>query len=123
MGRFVVGQQNDVAEWQQAGDIGGSLDPAMALPHALQTDAVVRETPEGPELTLMVSWPAGLFEEAEIERFGRMWWDVLSGLARLADDSSAGGHTASDFDLLDLDQDEIEGFEAIAAHFGGGQES
>ncbi|MFJ2192060.1 amino acid adenylation domain-containing protein [Kitasatospora sp. NPDC087861] len=123
MGRFVVGQQNDVAEWQQAGDIGGSLDPAMALPHALQADAVVRETPEGPELTLMVSWPAGLFEEAETERFGRMWWDVLSGLARLADDSSAGGHTASDFDLLDLDQDEIEGFEAIAAHFGGGQES
>ncbi|MGW2374840.1 amino acid adenylation domain-containing protein [Kitasatospora sp. NPDC001683] len=123
MGRFVVGWQNDVAQWQQAGDIGGSLDPAMALPHALQADAVVRETPEGPELTLMVSWPAGLFEEAEIERFGRLWWDVLSGLARLADDSSAGGHTASDFGLLDLDQDEIEGFEAIAAHFGGGQES
>ncbi|MER7668259.1 amino acid adenylation domain-containing protein [Kitasatospora sp. NPDC096128] len=123
MGRFAVGRQGDVAPWQQAGDIGGSLDPAMAPPHALQADAVVREAPEGPELTLTVSWPAGLFDEAGIERFGRVWWDVLSGLARLADDSSAGGHTASDFDLLDLDQDEIEGFEAIAAHFGGGQES
>jgi len=123
MGRFAVGERNDVAEWQQAGDIGGSLDPAMAVPHALQVDAVVRDMPGGPELTLMVSWPAGLFEEAEIERFGRMWRDTLSGLARLADDSSAGGHTASDFDLLDLDQDEIEGFEAIATHFGGGRKS
>ncbi len=121
MGRFATGEQNDVAEWQQVGDIGGSLDPAMAPPHALQVDAVVRDMPGGPELTLMVSWPASLFEEVEIERFGRMWRDVLSGLARLTDDSSAGGHTASDFDLLDLDQDEIEGFEAIAAHFGGGE--
>ncbi|MEU5223406.1 non-ribosomal peptide synthetase [Streptomyces toyocaensis] len=121
MGRFAVGEQNDVAEWQQAGDIGGSLDPAMALPHALQVDVVVRDMPQGPELRLMASWQAGLLEEAEIERFGRMWRDTLSGLAHLADDSSAGGHTASDFDLLDLDQDEIEGFEAIATDFGGGR--
>ncbi|MFJ8013284.1 amino acid adenylation domain-containing protein [Streptomyces sp. NPDC096339] len=123
MGRFPTGEQTDVAEWQQVGDIGGSLDPAMAPPHALQVDAVVRDMPAGPELTLVASWQTGLFEEAEIERFGRMWRDTLSGLARLADDSSAGGHTASDFDLLDLDQDEIEGFEAIAAHFGGGEKS
>ncbi|MGW3040582.1 amino acid adenylation domain-containing protein [Kitasatospora sp. NPDC001159] len=123
MGRFAVGEQNDVAAWQQAGDIGGSLDPAMAAPHALQVDAVVRDLPGGPELTLTVSWTAGRFEEAEIERFGRMWRDALCGLARLADDSSAGGHTASDFDLLDLDQDEIEGFEAVAKHFGGGGKS
>ncbi|MER7707473.1 amino acid adenylation domain-containing protein [Kitasatospora sp. NPDC097605] len=123
LGRFPAGRRDDVAPWQQAGDIGGSLDPAMALPHALQADAVVRETPEGPELTLMVSGPAGALDEAGIDRFGRTWWEVLSGLARLADDSAAGGHTSSDFDLLDLDQDEIEGFEEIAAHFGGGQTS
>ncbi|GAA1395508.1 hypothetical protein GCM10009639_30720 [Kitasatospora putterlickiae] len=123
MGRFAVGERHEVAAWQQVGDIGGALDPAMAAPHPLQVDAVVRDLPGGPELTLTVSWPAGRFEEAGIEGFGRMWRDALCALARLSDDSSAGGHTASDFDLLDLDQDEIEGFEAIATHFGGGGKS
>lgn len=37
---------------------------------------------------------------------------MLSGLARQADDRAAGGYTAYDFDLLGLDQDEIEEFEA-----------
>jgi nonribosomal peptide synthetase CepA len=109
-----------VREWQPVGAIGGAMDPDLNLPHALEVNAIVQDSRGGPELTLMLSWPAGLFDEAEIERFGRTWLDMLSGLARQADDPLAGGHTASDFDLLDLDQDEIESFEAIAAELNGG---
>ncbi|MEU5223407.1 non-ribosomal peptide synthetase [Streptomyces toyocaensis] len=102
----------EVREWQRSGGIGHSSDPDMRPSHALEAEAAVRETPDGLELTLTVAWPAGLFPEAEVERFGRLWLDELSALARLVSDSSAGGHTASDFDLLDLNQDEIEELEA-----------
>ncbi|MGW3040583.1 amino acid adenylation domain-containing protein [Kitasatospora sp. NPDC001159] len=108
-GRSATG---DVREWQRSGAIGGSPDPDIRPSHVLEAEAAIRELPDGLELTLTVSWPAGLFPEAEIERFGRLWSDELSALARLVGDSSAGGHTASDFDLLDLNQDEIEELEA-----------
>ncbi|MFI6924026.1 amino acid adenylation domain-containing protein [Nonomuraea spiralis] len=123
LGRFVTGDPGEVRPWQWAGGIGGSMDPGMSLPHALDADALVRDTPDGPELTLMLSWPADLLAETEVERLGQGWLDTLSGLARQAGDPEAGGHTASDFGLLDLDQDEIEGFEAIAAELNGGQAS
>ncbi|MFJ4671478.1 amino acid adenylation domain-containing protein [Kitasatospora purpeofusca] len=109
LGRSVAG---DVREWQRSGGTGWSPEPGTTPRHALEAEAAVRDLPDGPELALAVSWQAGLFEEAGIERFGRLWLDVLSALARLAGDPSAGGHTASDFDLLDLDQDEIEELEA-----------
>ncbi|OXM68366.1 hypothetical protein CF165_12640 [Amycolatopsis vastitatis] len=115
MGRFVTGDGNDVRAWQPVGDIGSSLEPGMGLPHALEVNAIVQDTPDGPVLTLMAEWPEGSLGDGEIERLGQAWLDTLSGLARQADDPSAGGHTASDFDLLDLDQDEVEEFEAIAA--------
>ncbi|GAA1395512.1 hypothetical protein GCM10009639_30730 [Kitasatospora putterlickiae] len=108
-GRSVTG---DVREWRRSGPIGGSPDPAPVPPHALEAEAAVRESPDGLELTLTLGWPAGLFPEAGIERLGRLWSDGLSALTRLVGDPSAGGHTASDFDLLDLNQDEIEELEA-----------
>ncbi|WIM94469.1 amino acid adenylation domain-containing protein [Actinoplanes oblitus] len=121
LGRFTGDQHGEVRAWQPVGAVGGLMEPGMALPHALEVNAFVRDTRDGPELTLALSWPADRCDEAEIDRFGRIWTDVLAGLARQADDPTAGGHTASDFDLLDLDQDEIENFEAIAAAHGGGR--
>jgi len=108
LGRHATG----VREWEPVGGVGGALGPGVGLPHVLEADAVVEEGPEGPRLRLVLSWPDGLLEENEVERVGRGWLDMLSGLAGQADDPSAGGHTASDFDLLDLDQDEIEELEA-----------
>ncbi|MFD2420217.1 amino acid adenylation domain-containing protein [Amycolatopsis pigmentata] len=115
MGRFATGDRNGVRAWQPVGAMGSSLEPGMGLPHALEASAIVEDAPEGPKLTLMVEWRDELFGEAEMARLGRKWLDMLSGLAGQADDPSAGGHTASDFDLIDLDQDEIEEFETIAA--------
>ncbi|SMD25146.1 nonribosomal peptide synthetase CepA [Kibdelosporangium aridum] len=114
MGRFVT-VDSDVRAWQPVGDIGSSLEPGMGLPHAIEVNAIVQDLPDGPELILTVEWSGELLDESAIDGLGRAWLDMLSGLARQADDPSAGGHTASDFDLLDLDQDEIEEFEAIAA--------
>jgi nonribosomal peptide synthetase CepA len=117
MGRFVAGDQSGVRAWQLVGDIGSSMDSSMDLPHALEVNAIVQDLPDGPELMFMVEWRGDVLDETEIERLGQAWLDMLSGLARQADDPAAGGHTASDFDLLELGQDEIEEFEAIAAEF------
>ncbi|MFC0064996.1 amino acid adenylation domain-containing protein [Umezawaea endophytica] len=120
MGRFPAADRNGARAWQQIGDIGGSMDSTTRLPHGLDVNAIVQDLFDGPEMTLMVEWSGDLFDEAEVEKLVRELVDVLSGLARQADDPAAGGHTASDFSLLDLDQDEIEGFEAIAVELSEG---
>ncbi|MFI2236279.1 amino acid adenylation domain-containing protein [Streptomyces chrestomyceticus] len=116
LGRFAgagrAGAPGDA--WQPAGTsvVGSSADPRTPAPHALEAGAYVQDTPDGPELTLRLGGPAGLWPEAEAERLGRRWLDLLDGLAAHTADPAAGGHTASDFPLLDLGQDEVEEFEA-----------
>jgi nonribosomal peptide synthetase CepA len=123
LGRFAAAGQGGVRAWQPVGGVSGSVDPGMSLPHALDVNVLVEDGPGGPELVLRVDWRADLLDEAEAGRFGLVLLDMLSGLARHVEDPSTGGHTASDFDLLDLDQDEIESFEALAAKLSGGQTS
>ncbi|WP_420309215.1 amino acid adenylation domain-containing protein [Streptomyces sp. YS-B37] len=100
--------------WQSAGDtaVGGAADPGMPVPHALDVGAVVADTASGPELTLTLSWPEALLDEADVQELGLAWLGLLNGLAAHTADPSAGGHTPSDFSLLDLDQDEVDDLEA-----------
>ncbi|MFH8344482.1 amino acid adenylation domain-containing protein [Streptomyces sp. NPDC018045] len=123
LGRFPAGATPGTAgPWEAAGStaLGGSDDPDMPAPHALEAGAVIRDTPEGPELTLTVGGPAGVLDDAAVTRLGRLWQDLLGGLAAHTAAPGAGGHTPSDFPLLDLGQDEVEEFEAIAARLEGG---
>ncbi|MEU5772163.1 amino acid adenylation domain-containing protein [Streptomyces venezuelae] len=124
LGRFAAAAEagTAVGAWQLAGPAGaggtdGSDTPA---PHVLEGIAVVRDTPEGPELTVTLSRPRRLLAEADVERIGRTWVRLLAGLAAHTDDPAAGGHTPSDFHLLDLEQDEVDQFQAIAAKLEGG---
>ncbi|WP_158634511.1 non-ribosomal peptide synthetase [Amycolatopsis sp. WAC 01375] len=123
LGRFVAGDESDVRAWRQTGEIGGSMDANTPVPHGLDVNAIVQDLPDGPELILMLEWSDESFDEAAIERLVRELLDVLSGLASQAEDPAAGGHTASDFGLLELDQDEIESFEALAAELSEGRAS
>ncbi|GAA4072031.1 amino acid adenylation domain-containing protein [Streptomyces shaanxiensis] len=113
LGRFPA-PTADVAAWQPAGPsaLGGSNDPDMPVKHALGAGAVIRDGAEGPELTLLLSHPSGPLDTASVERLGRIWLRLLDGLAAHTGDPAAGGHTASDFSLLDLDQDEVDELEA-----------
>ncbi|MCC9738080.1 non-ribosomal peptide synthetase [Streptomyces sp. MNU89] len=123
LGRFPAGTRSDaVKPWQMAGEtaIGGSADPGMPAVHALEAGAAVRDTADGPELVITLSRPAAVLDDASADRLGRLWLDMLAGLAAHAVDPGAGGHTPSDFPLLDLAQDEVEQFEAIAAQLEGG---
>ncbi|MEV0262439.1 amino acid adenylation domain-containing protein [Streptomyces sp. NPDC050617] len=125
LGRFAAADADSgVAEaWQAAAGtaIGSSADPTMPAVHALEAGAFIRDTPDGPGLTLTLRWPAGLLDADAVERLARAWLDMLSALAAHTADPAAGGHTPSDFPLLDLAQDEVEQFEAIAAESDGGR--
>ncbi|MEV7194406.1 amino acid adenylation domain-containing protein [Streptomyces sp. NPDC093510] len=118
MGRFTTDiSENPVAAWQLAGEtaIGGTSDPDMSLQRLLEAGAMVRDTTGGPELTVTLSWPGHLVTEAEAEHLGRTWVEMLGGLADHTDAPAAGGHTPSDFPLLDLAQDEVDEFEGLDA--------
>ncbi|MFF3750432.1 amino acid adenylation domain-containing protein [Streptomyces sp. NPDC002018] len=97
-----------------------SDDPRMPAPHALEAGAVVRDTRHGPELTLTLGRPARVLADETVHTLGRVWLALLRGLAAHSDHPAVGGHTPSDFPLLDLDQDEVEQLEAIAADLEGG---
>ncbi|MBW5426010.1 non-ribosomal peptide synthetase, partial [Streptomyces sp. BG9H] len=121
LGRFAAGGGADggtgtgpAGPWQLAGEtaIGGSVDLGMPATHAVDAGAVVRDTADGPELTLTLSWASRLLEEAEARRLGATWLKMLDGLAGHTTDPTAGGHTPSDFRLLNLAQHQIDELEA-----------
>jgi mycobactin peptide synthetase MbtF len=115
LGRFTGG--DTVEPWQLAGGLGASMDPDMPAVHALEAGAIVRDTPGGSELTVSLTWPDGVLDESAPDDFGQAWLGMLAGLAAHVDDPAAGGHTPSDFSLLELAQDEVEELEA---EFGDG---
>ena len=64
---------------------------------------------------MTLSWAGGLLGDADAERLGAAWLELLAGLAAHTEDPDAGGHTPSDFPLLDLAQNQIEELEAAFA--------
>ncbi|MFG2733143.1 amino acid adenylation domain-containing protein, partial [Streptomyces canus] len=108
--------------WEPATARGlhSSDDPHLPVPHALEAGAVVRDTRHGPQLTLTLSHPGRVLADDTVHVLGRVWLALLRGLAAHSDHPAVGGHTPSDFPLLDLDQDEVEQLEAIAADLEGG---
>ncbi|MEO3850565.1 amino acid adenylation domain-containing protein [Streptomyces sp. B8F3] len=114
LGRFpAAAPASSVRAWQPAGDtaLGGSVAPDMPVAHALEAGAVIQDGPEGPELTLTLSWAGGLLDDGDADCLGATWLRMLAGLAAHADDPAAGGHTPSDFPLLALTQDAVEELE------------
>ncbi|MFE7120117.1 condensation domain-containing protein, partial [Streptomyces sp. NPDC057654] len=121
LGRFAAGPPTGPAgPWQLVGDsaIGGSADPGMPVKHVVEAGAVVRDTADGPELTVHLMWPAGVLTEAAVHRLGRIWLDMLDGLALHTADPTAGGHTPADFPLIELTQSQISALEAGFADDG-----
>ncbi|MFF0033656.1 amino acid adenylation domain-containing protein [Streptomyces avermitilis] len=116
LGRFASHGDSHLppAPWEMSGDaaIGGSVDPDMPAQHTLEAGAAVLDTPAGPELTLTLMWPTGLLDDAEVDRLGRLWLDLLAGLAAHTADPGAGGRSPSDFPLLGLGQREIDELES-----------
>ncbi|MEV4643216.1 amino acid adenylation domain-containing protein, partial [Actinoplanes sp. NPDC049548] len=100
--------------WQVAGQGMGGADGEIPVAHALEVVGVVHDEPGGPRLTLALSWPDGVLGEDRAQELLAAWAAALSALAV----PGSGGHTPSDFPLVEVDQAEVEGFEAAAADAG-----
>ncbi|MFJ2652088.1 condensation domain-containing protein, partial [Streptomyces sp. NPDC087420] len=85
----------------------------MPVTHVVEAGAVIRDTAEGPELTLTLSWPDGILEAADAEALGAAWTDLLAGLATHTDAPTAGGHTPSDFPLVEVSQAGVAELEGV----------
>ncbi|MEO3814901.1 amino acid adenylation domain-containing protein, partial [Sphaerisporangium sp. B11E5] len=112
LGRFTPATEGG-GHWQPdpATVLGGTVDPGMALTHVLEAGGLVRDLPDGPELTVTLSAPAGLVDDSTLRGIAAGWSAMLEGLTTHAA-TSGGGHTPSDFPLVTLSQPEIERLEA-----------
>ncbi|WP_211359791.1 non-ribosomal peptide synthetase [Actinocorallia herbida] len=105
LGRFDAGASRD---WQfsgAAGQLGEKRDPRMRLPRALEFNAIAEPGPTGAyELVTTISWPAGLFTDADITVLGGYFQAALTALSAL----EQGGHSPSDFPLVPLTQADVD---------------
>ncbi|MFD0447514.1 condensation domain-containing protein [Streptomyces indonesiensis] len=112
--------------WQTAGDggRGGGANDRIAVMHALEVMGIVHDLPDGPQLTLIVSWPSELLAESAARSLLDGWAAMLTGLTTHTTDVDAdtgiGGHTPSDFPLVDISQSELDEFEATAQQMDEG---
>jgi non-ribosomal peptide synthase protein (TIGR01720 family) len=87
-----------------AGGIGGGADPDLTVAHAIEINAVTLDGPDGPSLSATWAWPRGLLTRDEVQHLATAWSAALTDLAQ----TSGGGYTPSDLDLVAITQDEID---------------
>ncbi|MEU3708482.1 non-ribosomal peptide synthetase [Streptomyces catenulae] len=111
LGRFDAGATGD---WQLAGttgQLGEKRDPRMRLPRALEFNAIAEPSASGGfALVTTVSWPEGMFTDADIDTLGGYFEAALAGLAAL----DRGGHSPSDFPLVRLTQADVDALDGPA---------
>ena len=89
----------------------GGGDPALALAHAIEINALTLDGADGPGLSATWTWAPALIDEAMVRDLAQGWFRALVALARHASVPGAGGRTPSDLPLVTLTQSEIEQLE------------
>jgi non-ribosomal peptide synthase protein (TIGR01720 family) len=101
LGRFSGGDTAD-------GELLGMAADALPLGHAVEVDALVVERDGGrPCLSAGFSYGRGVLGENEVLELARLWCEAIEVLAEHARRDGAGGHTGSDFPLVDLSSDQL----------------
>jgi non-ribosomal peptide synthase protein (TIGR01720 family) len=100
--------------WRLAGEqvLSEDADERMSVAHVLEAVVVVADLPDGPRLTVRLSWPGGLLDADEVTRLAGDWVAALGGIAAYAAEPGAGGHTPSDFPLVKLAPGQVAELEA-----------
>ena len=111
LGRFAAAEGADWAASGEGMTLGGGGDPAMALAHAIEVNALTRDGADGATLTASWTYAPALLTEEEVHDLAQRWFRALAALVRHAEQPNAGGRTPSDLPLVALSQDEIEGLE------------
>ena len=101
LGRFAGGD----------GMLGGAAGGDAPMTHALQINAAVTETDDGPRLVAHWSWPTGLLTDAEVDAIAADWLAAITALVRYASQPDATALTPSDLPLARLTQDDVDALE------------
>uniref|UniRef100_UPI000B1AA1BD condensation domain-containing protein n=1 Tax=Nocardia sienata TaxID=248552 RepID=UPI000B1AA1BD len=83
----------------------------LAADVAVDINAVVTDTADGPILRAGLSFPTAVLTPGQVEDLARWWTTALTALATHATTPGAGGLTPSDLALLELSQTGIETLE------------
>ncbi|NMN98108.1 non-ribosomal peptide synthetase [Antrihabitans stalactiti] len=97
--------------WLPTDELG---DLALRMNHDMPAAAVidVNAMVKGDRLSAHFSYPETLLDRGDVDEFADLWLAALAQVARHAQSSTAGGHTPSDFTLVDVAQRDIEVWEA-----------
>ncbi|MGH3941363.1 MAG: amino acid adenylation domain-containing protein [Pseudonocardiaceae bacterium] len=110
LGRFAVPDATDWAVLPESGMLlGTGADPTLPASHVLEVNARAEDRPSGPQLHVSWLWPTGLLSEDAVGELAQTWFQALDALAAHAAHPAAGGHTPSDFPLVGLSQEEMDG--------------
>ncbi|MEU2559748.1 amino acid adenylation domain-containing protein [Streptomyces longispororuber] len=100
--------------WNRApgtAELLADLDPDMPALSALDVNALVTDTEEGPLLSARFSFPRGVLTAPEVRELADLWCAALTALARHVAEPGAGGLTPSDVPLVTVRQAQIEEWE------------
>ncbi|MGH2718351.1 MAG: condensation domain-containing protein, partial [Actinomycetota bacterium] len=100
--------------WAMAAE-GYSSALDRPLTHVVEVNAAVADGTEGPVLTASWGWAGELLDEEAVAELAGLWFAALSGIAAHAARPGVGGHSPSDFALIDLTQADIAALEAAGA--------
>ncbi|HEY2416362.1 MAG TPA: condensation domain-containing protein, partial [Steroidobacteraceae bacterium] len=102
LGRFPA----TAADWgaaREAVKLAGA-DPAMALAHCIEVNALSIDSAEGPTLRATWSWARALLSEEQARDLADGWYRALEALVRHVEQPGAGGRSPCDLPLLALSQ-------------------
>ncbi|WNF28008.1 amino acid adenylation domain-containing protein [Streptomyces sp. C11-1] len=112
LGRF--GGSGAGGSWSLDGSdavVGLGAHPLTPLRHVVELSAVTEERSGGPVLVAEWAWAGELLDQRDVSELARGWFRALEALIGYARTAGDGGRTPSDFPLVQLSQQEIEGFE------------
>ncbi|MER6312375.1 amino acid adenylation domain-containing protein [Streptomyces sp. NPDC001581] len=107
LGRQTGRADSDWGPAPEAEAVSARPDPAMPLSHVLEITTEITDGDEGPELTAHFIWAGGALSQDTVGQLADGFTAAVDALAAWADGGTSGGHTPSDLDLVDLDQDQI----------------
>ncbi|MEU8783820.1 amino acid adenylation domain-containing protein [Streptomyces sp. NPDC048637] len=110
LGRFDTHEPGD---WQpEPGSFRGEADPTLSVAHALSIDAFVEQSPDGPRMRVVWTWPSGVLDGDTVGELVGSWCDVLAAFVRHhSAPSETGRRTPSDFPLVRVSQSRLESLE------------
>ncbi|MFH9045044.1 amino acid adenylation domain-containing protein, partial [Streptomyces sp. NPDC017966] len=116
LGRFELGDGTTAAsDWElvPGADTGNGRDPEGLLSHALELNALTVDSADGGSLVANWTWAAGVLDEGDVHDLADTWFRALEAIVTHASDPDAGGHTPSDFPLVELAQTEVDELQRI----------